>query len=337
MAGFFNQFLNQLGTGDEIKDYRHASKLFVDSLYARGPKSSALFHVFIELNPGANYQDSREIGMLAKAVQLPRFSVQTKTYNAYNRKNIVQERINYDPITITFHDDSSDIVRNFWYGYYSHYYRDSDYTPEMYGMNHKYDRRTAQSWGYTPVNSQPYITAIRIYSLHQKSFSSYVLFKPTIGNFQHGQHASGNYDLLEHSMTFNYEAIHYETGQVANGSVIGFGELHYDKSPSPLSVLGGGTQSILGPGGLVEGVSGVINNLQNGNYAAAAFGALVTGRNFKNTDLKKAAKAEISQIGTQILRGQNPQSTVFFPTPASVKDGIAKATNTISSGGRINL
>jgi hypothetical protein len=333
MAGFFNQFLNQLTTGDEIKDYRHAQKLFVDSLYARGPKSTALFHVFVEFNPNANGQDSREIGMLAKSVQLPKFNIQSKILNAYNRKNVVQERINYDPVTITFHDDNSDIVRNFWVDYYNHYYRDADYSGELYKAEHKYKNRLAQDWGYSPRSSEHYITAIRIYSLHQKSFSSYVLFKPTISNFQHGQHTAGNYELMEHSMTFNYEAIHYETGMVSNGNVLGFGELHYDRSPSPLSILGGGTQSILGPGGLVSGISDVVNNVSRGNFLGAALGAVITAKNAKNVDLKRAAGTELLNAGTQILRGQNPQSSVFFPTRGSVIDGLARSTNV----GRIDL
>lgn len=335
MAGFFNQFLNQLTTGDEIKDYRHAQKLFVDSLYARGPKSQALFHVFIEFNPNANGGDSREIGMLAKSVQLPKFSVQSKVLNSYNRKSVIQERINYDPISLTFHDDSSDIVRNFWVDYYNHYYRDGDYGGELYKADHKYKNRQAQDWGYTPRSSEHYITAIRIYSLHQKSFSSYVLFKPTIANFQHGQHTAGEYGLMEHSMTINYEAIHYETGMVSNGNVLGFGELHYDRSPSPLSSLGGGTNSILGPGGIVEGVSDVITNVSKGNYLGAALGAFMTGKKAKNMDLKKAAGAELLSLGTSILKGQNPQSSVFFPTRGSVMDGLSKATT--SKTGRIDL
>jgi hypothetical protein len=323
MASFGNQFLDQLTTGDQIKDYRHATKTFVDSLYRLGPKSSALFHVFIDVNNSVSPGDPTEIGMLAKSVQLPKFSVQNKTYNAYNRKNIVQERINYDPISLTFHDDSADVIRNFWYGYYSHYYRDSDHTAEMYGMNHKYASRHTQAWGYSPRSSDSFISSIRIYSLHQKSFSSYILFKPTITNFQHGQHTAGNYDLMEHSMTVNYEAVHYETGAVSNGTVLGFGEQHYDKSPSPLSAFGGSTQSILGPGGLVEGASGVITNLQNGNLLGAAVGAFQTYKKGKNMDLKAVAGAELKQVAMGVLRGNGVNSTISAPTSASIKKLIS--------------
>jgi hypothetical protein len=339
MAGFFNQFLKQLGTGDSVKDYRHASRTFVDSLYRLGPKMQSLFHVFVELNPAIAKQDRQnplsnyEIGLLAKSAQLPKFTIQNKILNAYNRKNIVQERINYDPINITFHDDSSDVIRNFWNGYYSYYYRDADHSAALYNQEYKYKIRQEQNWGFTPKNTGAgtpnYINAIRIYSLHQKSFSSYILFRPTIQSFQHGQHTQGEYAPMEHQMTFAYEAVQYEYGAVSRGTVMGFNIMHYDNTPSPLSPLGGGTRSILGPGGLVQGASDTVTNLQNGNYGAALVGSLRTFNNGKNMNLKTVAGAELQQTAMNILRGQNTQSTVFVPTATSVTDGLAKAVQSI--------
>ena len=332
MANFWNSFAQQLGRGDQIKDYTHASKTFVDGLYRLAPKSKNLFHVFIDLNPAAASTDQNsqiEIGLMAKTLQLPKFNVQTKVLNAYNRKNIAQERINYDPVSISFHDDSANIVRNFWYGYYSYYYRDSDHELTVYEQEHKYKTRQEQTWGYTPKQSSsiPYITSIRIYSLHQKSFSSYILIHPTIMSFGHGEHTAGDDDFLEHTMQVGYEAIQYETGSVSNQTVLGFGEIHYDNSPSPLSSIGGGTRSILGPGGLVQGAGDVVTNLQNGNFLGAALGGLRTGTNLKNMSLSAVASGEFSQLGRNILRGQNPLSSVFVPTSGSIKSGLSKAVS----------
>jgi hypothetical protein len=339
MSGFMNQFLQTLGHGDEIRDYQHAARTFVDGLYRLSPKIGSMFHVFIDLNPAVAKVDPQnpnslyEIGLMAKTAQLPKFTVQTKTLNAYNRKNINQERINYDPITLTFHDDSSDVVRNFWNGYYSYYYRDSDHQQPIYNQEYKYRPRQEQNWGFSPKNvgagTPNYINSIRIYSLHQKSFSSYVLLRPTITAFQHGQHSQGEYTPLEHQMSFAYEAVQYEYGPVSRGSVMGFNIMHYDNTPSPLTSLGGGTTSILGPGGLVQGAGDAVTNMNNGNYGAALIGSLRTFNNFKNTNLSAVAGAELAQTGINILRGQNTQSTVFVPTASSVQDGISKAVQSI--------
>jgi hypothetical protein len=338
-AGFFNQFLNQLGHGDQIKDYRHAARTFVDGLYRLSPKSGALFHVFIDVNNTIAKRDATnpnaiyEIGLMAKTAQLPKFTIQNKILNAYNRKNVVQERINYDPISLTFHDDSTDVIRNFWEGYYTYYYRDSSHSSEIYNKDHKYKSRQDQNWGFTPKNTGPgtpnYINSIRIYSLHQKYFSSYILWHPTITSFQHGQHEQGNYTPLEHSMTVAYEAVQYEHGPVSKGSVMGFNIMHYDNTPSPLTSVGGGTTSILGPGGLVEGIGDAVTNLETGNYGAALIGSLRTFNNFKNADLKAVAGAELAQTGMNILRGQNTQSTVFVPTAASVTEGLSRSVQSI--------
>ena len=341
LGGVANNFLQQLATGDNIHDWQHASRTFIDGLYRLSPKIGTVYHVFMDLNPnlarGIDQNSQIEIGMMAKAVALPRFTITNKTYNAYNRKNVAQEKINYDPLTITFHDDSADVVRNFWYGYYAYYYRDSDHTEALYGQDHKYKKRQALNWGYTPLTKQgtpSYINAIRIYSLHQKRFSAYTLIRPMIQSFQHGQHAAGEYVPLEHTMTVAYEAVKYSTGPVSNGTILGFDTIHYDKRPSPLTSVGGGTTSILGPGGLVEGIGDVVDNLENGNFLGAALGGLRTANNFKNTNLKTVASAELVTLGRNILAGQNPLSSVFVPTASAVNRGISGASSLIPGLGK---
>ena len=133
-------------------------------------------------------------------------------------------------------------------------------------------------------------------------------------------------------MTVAYEAVQYATGPVSSGTVLGFSTIHYDNTPSPLTSLGGGTTSILGPGGLVEGAGDVVTNLQNGNFLGAALGGFRTANNFKNTNLKTVGGAELVQLGKNILRGQNPLSTVFVPTAGTINRGIAKAVNALPGG-----
>lgn len=335
MSSFGNQFLQQLGTNDSVRDYQHASRTFVDSVYRLGPKSGALFHVYIDVNSQVNPGQPSEIGLMAKTVSLPKFNVQNKVLNAYNRKNVVQEKIIYDPLTITLHDDSADVVLKFWKGYYEHYYRDGDHQEQLYRMSHKYQGRASTAWGYSPrgvtneAGTLPYINAIRIYSLHQKKYTGYTLINPTITSFQHGQHQQGEYNTLEHSMTVAYEAVKYETGAVSAATVRGFGT-HYDNTPSPLASAGG-TRSILGPGGLIDSISTVASDIESGNYIGAALGAFRTAKTFKGANLKGIATAEVKQTAMNILRGQNPQSTIFVPTPGAIADGLSKAVNNVTA------
>lgn len=330
VVNFVGNTLKQIATGDSLKDYKHASRLFVSDQYKLMPKFGFLYHVFFDINPGAypdpnNPNKNYELGMLVKTASLPKFTIDTKTLNAYNRPNIVQTKIHYDDLQINFHDDSADLVRNFWFDYYNYYYRDSDHSESLYHQEHKYqDVRPTSSWGYTPrkTDGVPYLNSIRIYSLHQKKFSEYVLINPIIKSFRHGEHVSGPGETMQHEMTISYESVLYCYGTVNSNTVKGFAQLHYDTSPSPLTPAGGGTRSILGAGGLLETGNDIIENLAEGNYGAAAFLAARGINNLSHMDLKSAATSELLGLGTSILRGNDPSSSIFVPSIPGLSNNL---------------
>ena len=78
---------------------------------------------------------------------------------------------------------------------------------------------------------------------------------------------------LTNSMQIFYETVIYKSGIVNSTTVPGFATLNYDKESSPLSVLGRGTNSIFGPGGVVDGVGSTIRNFQNGHILGAILSA----------------------------------------------------------------
>ena len=45
--------------------------------------------------------------LVAKTCELPRFSVETQIVNVYNHKTIVQTKLNYEPITMSFYDQAN--------------------------------------------------------------------------------------------------------------------------------------------------------------------------------------------------------------------------------------
>jgi len=230
-----------------LRDYRHAARIFTDDHYRLSPKYGWLFYVEFDFNPlitNVSNQAAQELGMIVKSASLPKYTIDTKTHNAYNRVNIVQNKIKYDAVNITFHDDQSDNVRNFWYDYYSYFYRDPDYADATYSAQHKYQTRPTFDWGYTPrpaagynnangVQPYQYIQAIRIYSLYQQQFSEYELVNPIITSFKHGEHANGQAETMQHEMSVQFETVKYLTGSVTRNTVGGFIDLHYDNTNSP--------------------------------------------------------------------------------------------------------
>jgi hypothetical protein len=328
MPNIFDGFLSQIAEGDNVKDYQHASRLFVDNNYELSPKYTWLFHVYFDLNPeltSVNQQKQIEAGMLVKSADLPRFRIDSKTYNNYNRPSIAQTKIKYEDVNIVFHDDSANVIRQLWFDYYNYYYRDMDnnYGDATGSLNPVYLKGNKQTlgqralynkFGYSPRQnsnfSTQYIQAIRIYSLHQKRFSEYTLINPIITNYRHGSHVNGQDGTLENTMTISYESVLYAGGstKVARG----FADLHYDKSPSPLTPAGGGTNSLLGPGGIVNVLDDVISDGSGGNWGGAAFSLVRGYQKNKNVDLANLAKGELTQAFTNILRSGQSSGQLNF-------------------------
>ena len=364
MPNIFDNFLKQLGTGDTVKDFKHASRLMVTDNYRLSPKYTWLYHVFFDFSSTASYAKTKQLetGMLVRSVSLPRYTVDNKQLNSYNRKDIVQTKLRYPSIEIEFHDDSADVVRHFWFDYLTHYYRDTDLgyksssgsesgqVNPTYYRNSKYRPRVEgdevfvpgltegatglNDFGYTPrktnqFSTAQYLNAIRVYSLHQKRFSEYTLINPIITSFQHDTHDSSANGSMRHRMTVDFTSVLYATGVVNPSTVVGFGDLHYDKSPSPLTPQGGGVESILGPGGFVNAIDTILSESgiggDRGTDAAGIGSALFTAfRTFQNletnnTDLKGLAETELAQTVKDILSGQDPRNTVFVPNNNSVE------------------
>ena len=66
-------------------------------------------------------------------------------------------------------------------------------------------------------------------------------------------------------MVLIYEGIKYAQGRVGNDNPDGFAQLHYDKSPSPLSIMGGGSNTLFGQNGVVAGGLDVFGDLMDPN------------------------------------------------------------------------
>jgi hypothetical protein len=86
---------------------------------------------------------------------------------------------------------------------------------------------------------------------------------------------------------------------VNKNDIPGFATIHYDLEPSPLSVLGRGTTSIFGPGGIVDGVGSVLGDVANGNIS---LGTILTGINTYNNAKKINAKDAIKEELTGIVK-----------------------------------
>ena len=322
----FRNLADAATTADYIKDFKHAQRMFGDNNFALAPKHGALFHVNIELNPNLDYQSNEqkvELGMLAKNVTLPSFNYDTEQLHAYNRKVNIQTKVNYTPITIEFHDDTSNVVKQFHELYLRHYYKDMEHDNPEYDPTYAvYGNRTSDRWGYTQNKEAEgeFIRRIHVYSTSQKQFTHYVIENPMIQSFSHGTHSYAGESFLSNSMVVMPEQIRYiGEGIVTSEQVRGFGTIHYDTTPSPLQSLGG-RDTIIGKGGVFNTIGGIGDQIQDGNFLGAALNAFRARETFKNADLKKTALRDITELATDVVRGNNTQGKFFFPSVTNLVD-----------------
>lgn len=296
MADKFTRFLTGVGQGftnpkGNMGDARHAARMFNDGAFARAPRSKFLFHVYFELNDAAmrskNFKNKhkKEIGLLVKNATLPRFTFDTEVLNQYNKKKVIYKNISYEPIQIKFHDDNTGIVNALWalyYGYYSPERANDKLAWNTVSMGPY--RRSVEEFNKFRYGldqdgvEEPFIKSITIYTMAKRRFNSYTLVNPHIQNWDHGDvDYSQSSGLMESTMQLAYESVIYGSGEIQKGNnPINFGELHYDTVPSPLSVLGGGTASLFGPGGILApdgaGVLAGAKEIFGDNYSDAGRG-----------------------------------------------------------------
>jgi hypothetical protein len=180
------------------------------------------------------------------------------------------------------------------------------------------------------------------------------LVNPVIGSFSHDNldQADGA-GVMNNTMQILYETVIYKSGIINKNNVPGFATINYDNSPSPLTVLGGGTNSIFGPGGVVDGVGSVIRNVNNGNILGAILSASNTYNNAKKIkksdvkeELKGIAKDGVLEVGKQAGTITNPvaqftvgAAVVGVATLASARgtaDNNNQANNTVITNSTLN-
>lgn len=315
MSNAFNNFLGGVvngifGKGPLMKDYQHANRVYVQNNYARTPKLGFLyfvtFNIDIDVIPRTSFwaqEGYKEVGLLAKKADLPKFSISTETINQYNRKTVVQTSLKYNPISIELHDDNSNITRDFWKAYFQYYYLDSTYgnsinrkdTPVEF-QNTKYNIQS-YAYGRNNLASKPFIKSIDLYVLHQQKFTQYTLINPLITEWSHDSvnQDEGN-KLLSNRMTVAYETVLYKEGKITNTEPDRFTAVHYDTSPSPISVAGNGTNTLFGPGGVIAGASEVFNS--DRSILERAIIGVNTARNARSI-----TKGGLKQEGYSILTG----------------------------------
>jgi len=322
MANKVTKFLGQVvggvfGTDGDMRDYQHAARLFTDNFNALSPKVEFLFHVYFDINKAAvrspnlgwaKAEPNIECGMLVKSCQVPGVNINTEVKNQYGKKTNVQTQVQYSPINMTFHDDNVNLISGLWQQYFKAYYADSNYPESLANQvtyNSPIGKQGPYSFGFNDFQAGHFFNKISIYQLSRHRFFEYTLINPIITSWQGPQLNMSSSQPAENQMTLIYEGIKYAEGTVSKDNPNGFAQLHYDSSPSPLSIMGGGSATLFGSTGVLAGGLDVFGDLLDPNVYSNPFALLGTAIKAKNTyeNAKQLTKQGVINEVTGIATG----------------------------------
>lgn len=202
-------------------------------------------------------------------------------------------------------------------------------TEANYNYRNTYDTDSfSNGWGYTgePRSGSPatskkvsFFKDITIFGFNQHNFTAYTLINPVITRFSHDSYNYGdNNGTMENSMTLDYETVVYNQGSLdgtkPENLVIGFGDdANYDRLLSPIAKPGS-NRTIMGQGGLVDGVGGTLRSLQQNDILGAIRNAGTTYNSFKGQNLAQIAKSEVTTGIINSIQG-TPNRNQLFNTP----------------------
>lgn len=349
MANKFTRFLKGVGEGllapkGGLANWRHATRLFIDDTYRLAPRTNFMFYVQFELDKSAIKapqfvnQHADEVGYLVKSASLPKYNMDSVIKNQYNRKKIVYKKIDYQSVDIAFHDDTRGIINALWAIYYGYYVADRALPDAAYSATHyrsSEDFRSNFRYGLDNNKTTDIFKSISLYTMSQRRFNGYTLVNPRIKSWQHGELDYSGSEFLGHSMTLDYEAVRYTTGNVSINNPKGFASLHYDTVPSPLTVAGGGSATLLGEGGVLAGISEIFGAVGDGtafdspgNFLSTAIKAANTIRNAKNLDARSITREAVGILSNP-SSVRNIVNTVGGLVGSNLPKNTSTNTNTV--------
>jgi hypothetical protein len=344
MSKYFTRFLTGVAEGvlnpkGQHANWQHATRLFIDNGMRLAPRTKFNYYVRFELNKFAIRASSfvnnhaEEVGLLVKTADLPKYTFDSVVKNQYNRKKIIYKQINYDPVSLTFHDDAAGVINALWAIYYGYYIGDRQNPMAAYEANHLRPTKTVKDnfrYGMDNDITEPFFNSVSIYTMSRRRFLGYTLVNPRIKSWSHGSMDYAASEFNDNTMSLEYEAVKYSAGQVRYNNPKGFATLHYDSVPSPITVAGGGVASLTGDGGVLDGIQQIFGNVENGvafdsfgGFLGTAIGAINTYKN-----VNQLSSAQLRSEAINILSNPRNISTAISTVGGVVGSVFPKSAST---------
>lgn len=161
---------------------------------------------------------------LVRTADMPQVEFKTQTMNEYNKKKIVNTGVEYQPVTIRVVDTASNAWLQIIMKYFAYHYmnprnkgdqgnRDinsintsdggADFIGSQYGAGGPFD---SNNYGYNPNLNPNFFERIDYVLYHAQKGVQYSLINPVMTGFTHTPIDYASNDVMEFTMTFQYES-----------------------------------------------------------------------------------------------------------------------------------
>jgi len=178
------------------------------------PRQKMHYRLSAVFSGEAGYTQGNDLfWLLADSVELPGHTYTTTTLNQYNRKRVVQTKIEYDPISVSIVDTVDDSFLALLIAYSNYYYGGNQFTksPDSYTLDTTVDNEF--NFGLTPVShtGKYFFDQLIIHREAGGKDQKVILINPMIAGVRHDtlSYTSGG-DATRWQVTFAYEGIKYD-------------------------------------------------------------------------------------------------------------------------------
>lgn len=232
MADFFKNIWSALGDREfYLKDFRNAYHYHPSQDPPRqqfGGYVSFVLDRELYQNPFFDGTDNDELRVrmssLVRAADLPQVEFKTQTMNEYNKKKIVNTGIEYQPVTIRVVDTASNAWLQIIMKYFAYHYMNPrnktqtgnrdinsttnfegglDFIGSQFGAGSPFD---SNKYGYNPNLNANFFERIDYVLYHAQKGVQYSLLNPVMTGFTHTPIDYASNELMEFTMTFQYES-----------------------------------------------------------------------------------------------------------------------------------
>lgn len=169
------------------------------------PRQKFNFTLILERHDRASITFTR-----VSAVTAASYSVDTQLMNQYNKKRVVQTRLNYEPISVSFYDTFDNEWHNLMRDYLSHYFNGGEGIEKRTSLegSSTVTPNFETDLGFTPNADRYFFPRVKIVQNgYRNKYRETILINPTITNIQGDNLDYSDSNPVIYTVTFQPESI----------------------------------------------------------------------------------------------------------------------------------